>query len=134
MASLILNVGLNLALEKLSAVSGAGAALVTMAVDDSANALVATDTAANTGGAITNFFAQAFDSTPTRTNQTTSHIMTLATGSYNQVIKRITLHNTAAGSTTASSTGIFGGVDGQSITKNSSYTLAITMKITAASA
>jgi len=105
-----------------------------MSVDDSANAFAATDTALNSGGAVTNAFDQALDSTPTRSNQTISHVMTIATGSGNFTIRRVALHDNTAANVTTSSTSLVAGIDGQSITKTADFTLAITVQITYTSA
>ena len=100
-----------------------------MSVDDSAVALAATDTAANSGGAVTNFFDKVFDSTPTRTNQEISVTTTYATGEANFTIRRILQHDNTAANVTASSASLVGGIDGQSLTKTSDFTLAITQRV-----
>lgn len=102
----------------------------TMSVDDSTVAFASTDTALNSGGAVTNMFDQAFDATPTESGQSITHVATIPTGSGNFSIKRIALHDDTAANVTTSSTTLFGGVDGQSITKTSSFSLAITMTLT----
>lgn len=132
MASLIVNRGLLRIGQQASESTNYNAArnIQVMSVDDSANALAAGDTAANTGGAITNFFDKVFDATPTESSQTITHIMTLATGEGNFTIKRILLHDDTTGNVTSSSTTLVGGVDGQTLTKTSDFTLAITLKLT----
>ncbi len=132
MASIVVNRGLLRIGQQASESTNYNAArnIQVMSVDDSSNALAATDTAANTGGAVTNFFDQVFDATPTESGQTITHIMTLATGNGNFTIRRILLHDDTAGNVTSSSTTLVGGVDGQTITKTSDFTLAITLKLT----
>jgi len=43
---------------------------------------------------------------------------------------RVSLHNDTAANVTGSSTTLVAGIDGQSLTKTSDFTLAITVKIT----
>lgn len=105
-----------------------------MSVDDSTVAIAAGDTAANSGGAITNFFDKVFDSTPTLATQTVTHVTTFASGEANFTIRRILLHDDTTGNVTASSTTNCGGVDGQAFTKTSDFSVAITLTITYADA
>ena len=103
----------------------------TMSVDDSSNAFAAGDTALNSGGAVSNEYDQALDATPTETGTATIvHISTIPTGSGNFTIRRIALHDDTAANVTTSSTTLVGGIDGQSLTKTSNFTLAITLRIT----
>lgn len=102
----------------------------TMSVDDSTNAFAAGDTALNSGGAVSNEFDTAFDSTPTESSQTITCVATLGTGNGNFTIRRIALHdNTPANVTTSSST-LFGGIDGQTLAKTSDFTMEITVTVT----
>lgn len=101
-----------------------------MSTDDSASNFAATDTALNTSRtAPSNVYAQNFDATPTRSSQTISMTTTLATGVSNYTIKGIALHNITSASVSASSTTLFAGIAGQSITKNSTFSLAITLQV-----
>ena len=84
----------------------------------------------NDGTGFTQEFDAAFDSTPTESGQTITHIMTIPTGSGNFTIRRISLHDDTAANVTASSTTLVGGVDGQTLAKTVDFTLAITMKLT----
>ena len=102
----------------------------TMSVDDSANAIATTDTAANSGGAVTNFYDQAFDGTPTRLNQTITHEMTVPVGSGNYTIRRILTHDDTVANVTTSSTTLGWGVDGQTFAKTSDFTLKFILKLT----
>lgn len=102
----------------------------TMSVDDSANAITATDTAANSGGAVTNFYDQALDATPTRSNQTITHVMTVPTGSGNFTIRRILMHDDTAANVTTSSTTLGWGIDGQTLAKTADFTIAFTLRLT----
>lgn len=106
--------------------------LMTMSVDDNASNFAAADLALNTSrGAITNEFDQLLDGLATRSAQTISFTCTLATGSANFVIKGIAWHDDTATNVTASSSTLIAGIAGQSITKTSSFSLAITGQITA---
>lgn len=100
-------------------------------LDDSTVAIAAGDTAANTGGAISNFFAKNFDSTPTETAPaviTTTTTFTTAQAIY--TVKRILLHDNTSGSVSASSATLFGGVDAQSLVHTADFQLVITLKTT----
>lgn len=100
-----------------------------MSWDDSSNALAAGDTAANSGGAVTNFYDQAFDSTPTRSSQTITHVSTIPVGSGNFTIRRILMHDNTAANVSSSSASLVCGVDGQSLAKTSDFTLATTLNL-----
>jgi hypothetical protein len=133
MASLIVNRGLQIIGERASGITQT--AITSMSIDDSSTAFAAGDTALNSGGAVTNEADADFDATPTRSSQTVSHVATFGTGVFNtNVIRRIALHNAAAASVSSSSTTLIAGVDGQSLTKNSSFSVTITLKITYTSA
>lgn len=133
MARLIVNQGLQVELDRLFAINGPPAAIQSMSVDDATGAFAAGNTKLNDGAGFTQLVAQAFDSTATRSAQTVSATTTYATGVANFTIRRVALHFAASGSVTASSTTLFGGVDGQSITKTSDFSLAITLQVTATS-
>lgn len=135
MASLVVNRGLLRILQQAIESTNYNAArnIQTMSVDDSTVAFAAGDTALNTGGAVTNMFDDTFDSTPTESGQTVTMILTLATGEYNQTIKRIALHDDTAANVTTSSTTLVAGVDGQSLLKTTDFSLAITLKLTTTS-
>lgn len=109
------------------------AAVQCIGVDNQSADYEAAHTAINgTGGTartITNSHFEDFDATPTRSNQTITCVTTLETGDANFTIGSISLHNAPAGSCSASSTTLFAGIDGQSITKTSSFTLTITLSI-----
>jgi hypothetical protein len=127
MASLIFNRGLQLIGDRASSVAGAGAAIQTLAVDDSTTAFTATDTNC---GSPTNFFDKAFDATPTRSSQTVSHVATLTTGEYNQRIRRVTLHNDTTSNVTGSSNTLVAGIDGLDLLKQNTFSLRIQFDIT----
>ncbi len=76
-----------------------------------------------------NEFDAAFDSAATRSAQTTSHVMTLQTGDYNQVVNRISLHDDVAGTVSASSATLCAGIDQLSLTKANTFTLKTTFQI-----
>ena len=133
MARLIVNQGLQVELDRLFAINGPPAAVQSMAVDDATEAFQAADTKLNDGTGYTQHVAQAFDSAATRASQTVSATTTYGTGTANFTIRRISLHYAASGSVTASSTTLFGGIDGQSLTKTTDFSLAITLQVTATS-
>lgn len=129
MASIITNQGLQRIGIQASQATGYSASrqIQTMAVDDSASSFASGTT---TLGSPSNEFDAAFDSTPSRSNQTITHVMTIPTGSGNFTIKRVSLHDDTATNVTGSSSTLVGGVDGQSLTKTSDFSVAITMNIT----
>lgn len=139
MAALIVNQGLQRIGINASAVGGSSTVgssqtttryLMTMSWDDSTVAFAATDTALNTGGAVSNEFDQFFDAFPTRSGQAVTHTSTIPTGSGNFTIKRVAIHDDTSTNVTTSSTTLCAGVDGQSLTKTSSFTLATSLVIT----
>lgn len=130
MAKILVDQGLQMIADRASGVAGAGAAIASMSIDDSANAFAAGDTALNSGGAVSNEADANFTGTPTRSGQTVTHIASFAAGTGTMTIKRIALHNAAAASVSSSSTTLIAGVDGQSLTKPSDLALTITLKIT----
>lgn len=134
MAAKIANRGLQIIGGRASNTADAFSQLLSISVDDSTVAFAATDTALNSGGAVANVFAQNFDATPTRVAQTTTHVMTVPLGSGNFTVRRVALHNLTGASVTASSTSLFGGIDGQSLTKTPDFTLALTLAIVYADA
>jgi hypothetical protein len=130
MASLIVNRGLQVIGGRASNTADAFLEIDVMAVDDATEAFLAADTKMNDGTGFTQEFDAAFDSTPARTNQTVAHIMTIPTGSGNFTIRRVSLHNALAGTVDGTSNTLVGGVDGQSLTKTSDFTLTITLNLT----
>ncbi|MFO1532792.1 MAG: hypothetical protein ABR562_03700 [Thermoplasmatota archaeon] len=129
MAKLILNQGLQFEGDLLYGINGPPAKLQTMAVDDATGALAAGNTKLNDRAGYTQLVAKAFDTTPTRSAQTVTCITTFSTSEANFTIRAVTLHNTVAGSTTATSTGLWGGIDGQTFGKTSDFALAITLQV-----
>lgn len=132
MGALITNQGLIRVLKQAFESTNYDAArnIQTIAVDDATEAFLAADTKLNDGTGFTQEFDQALTSTPTESGQTITHVTTLATGSANFTIKRISLHDDTAANVSGSSTTLFGGVDGQSLTKTTDFTLTITLKLT----
>lgn len=126
MASKIVNRGLQVTGGRLSSTADAFAALQSMAVDDSSTAFIASHT---TLLSPTNLAVNAFDATPTRSAQTVTHLCTFTTAQANFTIRRISLHNAAFGSVTGASVTLYGGVDGQSITKTSDFSVTFTLRI-----
>lgn len=127
MASLIVNRGLQMIGNRASGLTGANSsAMVTMVVDSKAVAFVAGDTTI----AASTFRAKAFDATPTRTNQTVSHVTTYTSTQANFTIRRVSLHNSAAASVSSNSASLIGGVDNQSLAKTTSFSLEITLQLT----
>jgi hypothetical protein len=129
MAAIIFNRGLQVIGGRASNTADAFAALQSISVDDSSTAFAATDTALNSGGAVTNEADVDFDSTPTRSSQTVTHLGTFGTGVANFTIRRVAIHNAAAASVTTSSTSLVAGIDGQSLTKTSDFSMTFTMSI-----
>ncbi len=136
MASIIVNNGLQrIGTQASQSTSGSGPTysasrqIQVMSVDDSAVAFAAGDTALNTGGAVTNEFDAALTAPPVRSSQTHPHIMTIPTGSGNFVIKRIALHDDVAGTVAVGSATLCAGVDAQSLTKTSDFTMTITLNL-----
>lgn len=80
--------------------------------------------------AASNKEVNVFDSTPTRSGQEVTCVATFGTSEANFNITDITLHNDGVGA----NTGVFGGIDNQSLTKTSDFSLTITLKVTYASA
>lgn len=132
MANRVVNAGLNRIADTASQTSGYSASryIRTLSIDDSSNAFTATDTALNSGGAVTNEYDQGFDSTPTRSGQVVTHVSTIPTGSGNFTIRRIALHDDTAANVTTSSTTLVAGVDGQSFTKTADFTIQFTLTLT----
>jgi hypothetical protein len=127
MASLVVNRGLQMAGNRASGITGANSsAMVTMVADSKASALAST----NTTIAASTFRAKAFDSTPTRSAQTVSHVTTFTTTQANFVIRRLTLHNLTAASVTSNSSSLIAGIDGQALTKTTSFSMAVTLQLT----
>src|SRR5687768_2023416 len=111
MASLLTAQGLNTIADLASGVAGAAGAIRAMSVDDATEAFQAADTKLDDGTGYTQEFDANLDSTPTRSGQTVSHVMTIPAGSGNFTIKRIALHNNVAGSVSGTTTTLVGGVD-----------------------
>ena len=137
MASLIVNQGLQRIATNASAVgTSPGSALSTarwfqtMSVDDATGAFVAANTKLNDGAGFTQEFDALLDATPTLAGQTATHIMTIPTGSGNFTIRRVALHDDTATNVTSSSNTLACGVDNQSLTKTSDFSLTITLRIT----
>ena len=127
MPSLIVNRGLQILVGRLSQTADAFNELRSMAVDDGASAFVAGDTDL---GSPANLQVNDFDATPTRSAQTVTHVATYASGEANFEVRRISLHNDDAANVNGASTTLFGGIDGQSITKTSDFTMTITVNVT----
>lgn len=112
--------------ERISAVS-ASPAIQTFSIDDRNVNFAAGDTSL---GGPTNVFDLGFDSTPTRSGQTVTHVATIAAGSGNFTIRRIALHNDTVANVNGTSATLVAGVDNQSLTKLSGFALKITVDIT----
>lgn len=137
MAAKIVNSGLQNSAKLTFNIAG-GTAVQSMAWDTgtgAGNAFAAADTKLNDHGAVT-VTAAAFDATyPSLSSQTVTCQGTLGTGTFNgNTIGRVSLHSTASGSVTSSSTGLYGGIDQQSIAKTSDFSLVTQLTITFTSA
>lgn len=105
----------------------------TMAVDDQSSAFLDTDQDLDRAGGltVTNEFDAALDATPADpVGNAVSHVMTIPTGSGNFTIRRLSLHDDTAANVTVSSNTLVAGVDGQSWTKTSDFTVTPTLTIT----
>jgi hypothetical protein len=132
-ASLIVNQGLQTIGERASLVSPTFGQIQSMAVDNataSTSAFAATHSKLNDAAAATTLAATSFSPTPSRATQTVSHIAVFTTAQANFQIGRLSLHNVANGSVSISSTTLVSGVDQQSITKTTDFTLTPTLRIT----
>lgn len=137
MSSLMVNQGLQRIAVNASQATGTGVTYSssryaqTMSIDDSSNAFAAGDTALNTGGAVTNEFDQILTAaTVVRTNQSVAHQTVVPTGSGNFTTRRVAVHDDTAANVTTSSTTLMGGVDGQSLTKTSDFTMTPVLTFT----
>lgn len=129
MASLVVNRGLLRIGQQAFESTNYNAArnIQTMSVDDSVTALIA---GATTLGSPANEFDAVFDSTPTESGQTITCVMTIPTGSGNFTIRRFCEHDDTAANVTGSSTTLCSGVDAQSVTKTSDFSLVPTKQFT----
>lgn len=100
-----------------------------LAIDDNATGFAAAHTNLLSAGSITNEFDVVFDSTPTRSAQTITHIATIPSGSGNFGIKRVSLHDDTTTNVTTTSTTLMGGIDGQTLTKTSDFSMTFTITI-----
>jgi hypothetical protein len=129
----VVNRGLQVLVGIAFGTADAFATIQSGAVDDNASNFAAADTALNTSrGAVTNVLGKTFSPTPTRASQTVTFIFTLATADFNTfTVKGISIHNVTGASVTASSTSLVAGIAvNQSISKTSSFALAITGTMT----
>lgn len=132
MAAIVVNNGLQCIGERASFVTPSFSRIQTMSVDDQSSAFLATDVDLDRAGALTvaNEFDQALSPDPTRSSQTITHVTTIPTGSGNFTIRRIALHHDTATNVTTASNTLVSGVDGQSLTKTSDFTLTPALKLT----
>lgn len=100
-----------------------------LSIDDQASAFLATDQDLDRAGGLTvsNAFDQVFDATPTESSQSITTVTTIGTGDGNFTIRRIAQHDNTAANVTTSSNTLFGGIDGQSLTKTADFTIAFTL-------
>lgn len=106
------------------------AQIQSMAVDNgtaASNSFLAAHTALSNGGATINSIAtQSFSSLLTSA-QTVQHFSLYGTAAANFQIGRVSLHNSAA--PTLSTASLIGGIDQQSLTKTTDFTLQIEVDI-----
>lgn len=139
MAAVNFTQGIKCAGDRLSAVASFGLPIQSMSFDDNTAAFVNTDTKTSQAGASPHFQGNSLDSVPTggaaATPYVTSHVCTLTLAQYNTfVVKRIALHNGAgtppsATAPTDSTTTIMFGLDGLSLTKQATFSLVPTFKL-----
>lgn len=132
MASIVVTRGLLQIGTHASQASGYGSSrfIQTMAVDNSATAFVAGATTLGSPGSI---FDQGFDATPSTATDSTSatitHITTYGTANANFTIQRVSLHDSSSTGVTGSSVTLVAGIDAQSLTKTTDFTMAITLRL-----
>ena len=129
MASIVVNRGLQVIGRRASGITSGTpttGTIQTMAVDDGSTAFAAAHT---TLLSPTNLFDKSFDATPTISSQTVSHVMTVPAGSGNFTIRRISLHNDTTSAVTGASSRLVAGIDGQSLTKTSDFSMTITVSL-----
>lgn len=131
MARLVVNQGLQVIGQRASAFGGPPAAITSMAVDNgtaASNSFLATHTALSNGGATINSIATQLFSALTTSAQTVQHFSLYGTAAANFQIGRVSLHNSIA--PTLSTASLIGGIDQQSLTKTTDFTLQIEVDIT----
>jgi hypothetical protein len=146
-ARLIVNQGLQIIGQRGSAFPAATSMpeqIINMALDNgtaASNSFLATHTALSNGGATINSIASNTFSTITTSAQTVQHFSLFATNVANFQIGRVSLHNrsgtNASTNTTAvtlSTATLVGGIDQQSLTKTTDFTLQVEVDITYTSA
>jgi hypothetical protein len=142
MANVNFTQGLKMVGDRASGVAGAGAAITHMSLDDGAvtggghTNFVNTDTTlrnGGTGGPTLQSSSAVLDSTPTSpaaaTPHVVTHVYTLPAADVNlntKTITRIALHN---GAPSATSSTLMFGIDGLSLTKQSTFSLVTTFKL-----
>lgn len=134
MARLITNQGLQVIGQRASNINGPPAQIQTMALDNDTAAtgsFLATHTALSNRAGATTIATQTFSSV-TSSAQTVQHFSLFATNVANFQIGRVSLHNSAA--PTLSSASLIGGIDQQSLTKTTDFTLQIEVDISYTSA
>jgi hypothetical protein len=135
MARLIVNSGLQVIGQRASAINGPPAQIQTMAVDNGtagSNSFLATHTALSNGGGTINSIATQTFSATTSSAQTVQHFSLYGTAAANFQIGRVSLHNSAT--PTLSTASLIGGIDQQSLTKTTDFTLQIEVDISYTSA
>lgn len=126
-----MNLGLQVIGQRASSFGGPPAAITSMAVDNgtaASNSFLATHTALSNGGATINSIATAAFSALTTSAQTVQHFSLFGTAAANFQIGRVSLHNSTA--PTLSTASLIGGIDQQSLTKTTDFTLQIEVDIT----
>lgn len=100
-------------------------------VDDQSSAFLSTDQDLDRAGTltVTNMFDQVLN-TPTASANAITHTWTIATGSGNFTIRRIALHDDTTTNVTTASNTLVAGIDGQSLTKTSDFTITFTLILT----
>ena len=130
MARLVVNAGLQVIGQRASNINGPPAAIQTMALDNDTAAtgsFLATHTALSNRAGATTIATQTF-SLAQSSAQTVQHFSLYGTAAANFQIGRVSLHNSAT--PTLSSASLIGGIDQQSLTKTTDFTLQIEVDIT----
>lgn len=104
----------------------------TLSVDDSTVGFADTDTALNSGGAVTTEADFAFDATPAAPSGGAMTMTATATAAA-RTIKRFAIHDDTTTNVTTSSTTLMMGVDGFSLTQTVDFSITFTSVVTVTS-
>lgn len=134
MASRTVTAGLQRWIKQMFQTTGYSAVrhVQTLSVDGSAFAFAAGDTALNSGGGVLDEFDVAFNVTPTFSGSVVTMSAIIPAASGNFTIRRIAVHDDTAANVSISSATLVAGIDAQSLTKTSDFTVTLTLECTLA--